>query len=458
MDDVRFSVLGTVRVTVGGRDVAIGNSRERSVLALLLVEPNRVVESERIVAVLWPDQEVTRPWSVLHVYVARLRRVLTGAGSTARIERRSGGYLLAVDESLIDVTAARSLLDRARNEKRAAYRVPLLEEALALWHEPKHASVDNQVVAALLADLRTTIWTELTEARISVLLPPGGELAGQHLLPDAVVAFVDGDLSWPAHDRAAAHVAQCARCAAEVAAQRQVAAGLRDAPLDGAVVFSVRPDEVEPVAVPGDADEFDDFPSPGGGVDTIVRAGTLPVSIYLADGAGHEAVEAAVARAMEMAGAPIAERDDPVLGSWFRRMRANPAARELAMTAAHVADTRLVHEADAQVTATLLQHIGPVITALQQEKEAVVRLGAVLIVKVNGQLMVHQLTAVQQFRLDHQPHVVAPRDILATLGLPATNGHQCSTEDSVHHLAERQQRLGEGGDEGVAGGRWNAVQ
>lgn len=127
---------------------------------------------------------------------------------------------------------------------------------------------------------------------------------------------------------------------------------------------------------------------------------------------------------MELAGAPIVERDDPVLGSWLRRMRANPTARQLAVTAAHVADTRLVHGPDAQVTATLLQHIGPVITALQQEKEAVVRLGAVLIVKVDQQLMVHQLTAAQQFHLDHQPHMVAPRDILAALGLPpATNGH-----------------------------------
>jgi anti-sigma factor RsiW len=42
-----------------------------------------------------------------------------------------------------------------------------------------------------------------------------------HLLPDAVVAFVDGELSAVAHDRAAAHIARCPMCAAETTVQRQ---------------------------------------------------------------------------------------------------------------------------------------------------------------------------------------------------------------------------------------------
>jgi hypothetical protein len=46
-------------------------------------------------------------------------------------------------------------------------------------------------------------------------------LPEQHLLPDAVVAFVDGELSPTAHDRAAAHLARCPFCAAEAATQRQ---------------------------------------------------------------------------------------------------------------------------------------------------------------------------------------------------------------------------------------------
>ncbi|MDV6013893.1 anti-sigma factor family protein [Haloechinothrix sp. LS1_15] len=60
-------------------------------------------------------------------------------------------------------------------------------------------------------------------------LGSGWQLPESHLLPDAVVAFVDGELSFGAHQRAAAHVAQCASCAGEVAAQRQARSAVHDA-------------------------------------------------------------------------------------------------------------------------------------------------------------------------------------------------------------------------------------
>ena len=57
----------------------------------------------------------------------------------------------------------------------------------------------------------------------------GWGLSEQHLMPDAVVAFVDGELSPTAWDRASAHVAKCPFCAAEVAAQRQARAAVKEA-------------------------------------------------------------------------------------------------------------------------------------------------------------------------------------------------------------------------------------
>jgi len=57
----------------------------------------------------------------------------------------------------------------------------------------------------------------------------GWGLSEQHLMPDAVVAFVDGELSPTAWDRASAHIAKCPYCAAEVGAQRQARAAVKDA-------------------------------------------------------------------------------------------------------------------------------------------------------------------------------------------------------------------------------------
>ncbi|MFI9386114.1 anti-sigma factor family protein [Kutzneria sp. NPDC052558] len=59
-------------------------------------------------------------------------------------------------------------------------------------------------------------------------------LPEQHLLPDAVVAFVDGELSATAHDRAAAHLARCPFCAAEAATQRHARSAMKAAPAPAA--------------------------------------------------------------------------------------------------------------------------------------------------------------------------------------------------------------------------------
>lgn len=50
----------------------------------------------------------------------------------------------------------------------------------------------------------------------------------EHLSIEAVAAFVDGELRMTAHLRAAHHLSLCVQCAAEVEAQRQARAALRD--------------------------------------------------------------------------------------------------------------------------------------------------------------------------------------------------------------------------------------
>ncbi|MGH3469246.1 MAG: anti-sigma factor family protein [Thermocrispum sp.] len=59
----------------------------------------------------------------------------------------------------------------------------------------------------------------------TVRLAPGW-LPESHLLPDAVVAFVDDELTLGAHERAAVHLMQCTSCAADVDAQRQARAAV----------------------------------------------------------------------------------------------------------------------------------------------------------------------------------------------------------------------------------------
>jgi hypothetical protein len=57
----------------------------------------------------------------------------------------------------------------------------------------------------------------------------GWGLSEQHLMPEAVVAFVDGELTATAWDRASSHVTRCPYCASDVSAQRQARAAVRAA-------------------------------------------------------------------------------------------------------------------------------------------------------------------------------------------------------------------------------------
>lgn len=148
----------------------------------------------------------------------------------------------------------------------------------------------------------------------------------------------------------------------------------------------------------------------------------FPVTIFLSDGAIHDQVERAVDVLVQSAGLAIASREPPVVGSWFRRMRAalrSPAGAEVLATTTHMADSRLARRPDAEVTAMLLQNLGPLIGALQPTKDAAIRVGALLIVKVDWTVVVHQLTARQQLVLDHSPGLETdPRQLLHALALP----------------------------------------
>ncbi len=63
----------------------------------------------------------------------------------------------------------------------------------------------------------------------------------EHLSTEAIAAFVDGELRMNAHLRAAHHLSLCPQCAAEVEAQRQARAALRDSRPIAIPEFAARP-------------------------------------------------------------------------------------------------------------------------------------------------------------------------------------------------------------------------
>jgi DNA-binding SARP family transcriptional activator len=163
---MEFRILGPLEVLGDdGASVTVGGSRERGVLALLLLSANRVVPSERLAADLWGDRAPEGATHALRVYVSRLRRALREAGAEGVLATQSPGYVARVLPGALDAARFEALLGRGREaasggDHQAA--AELLREALALWRGPALADLPEAPVARAEA-------TRLEETRLVAL-------------------------------------------------------------------------------------------------------------------------------------------------------------------------------------------------------------------------------------------------------------------------------------------------
>src|SRR5258707_817091 len=71
-----FGILGPLEVLRSGRAVPLGGPRQRAVLAVLLLQPNRVVSVDRLVEDVWAGHAPEASVTSLQTYVFHLRRAL----------------------------------------------------------------------------------------------------------------------------------------------------------------------------------------------------------------------------------------------------------------------------------------------------------------------------------------------------------------------------------------------
>lgn len=143
---MEFGVLGPLEVTSGGRSLAIGGTRTRGVLALLLTNANAVVSADRMAGELWPDLTQERAAANLQVRLSELRRALRSAGEADRLSTCRPGYRLRVTAEELDVLRFERLAAAGRAALaagEAAAALQLLDESLALWRGPALAGLDE---------------------------------------------------------------------------------------------------------------------------------------------------------------------------------------------------------------------------------------------------------------------------------------------------------------------------
>ena len=139
---VEFHLLGDVEVRIDGRPVNVGHARQSCVLVALLLERNRPVSPEQLLARVWGEHQPQSARSTLYGYLSRLRRILTAAGGQG-VVRHSGGYLIPVDADAVDVHRFRRLVTQARAAADEQSAAELYGQALELWRGDPFASLDT---------------------------------------------------------------------------------------------------------------------------------------------------------------------------------------------------------------------------------------------------------------------------------------------------------------------------
>ena len=175
-----FRILGPLEVVTNGQPLALGGSKQRAVLAVLLLHANEAVSVDRLIDTLWGESPPPGAVQTVRVHISRLRKVLDnggreGAGRSILVTA-PGGYQLKVSDDNLDLMRFERLLAegrRALDADRADQAAKLLGEAVALWRGPALADLAfepfAQVEAARLDELRV----EAIEGRIEAELALG---------------------------------------------------------------------------------------------------------------------------------------------------------------------------------------------------------------------------------------------------------------------------------------------
>ncbi|MFI6901836.1 BTAD domain-containing putative transcriptional regulator [Nonomuraea sp. NPDC050394] len=150
---MRFKILGPLLVEHEGQELHLGGSLQRVVMAMLLLEANRVVPLERMIEAAWGENPPGTARNQVQIRISQLRRVLHDTAQPYHtLITRSPGYVVKVDPARLDLTEFDDLITRARGEEpeRAART---LRAALALWRGPALSDVDSDLIRPMVHDL-----------------------------------------------------------------------------------------------------------------------------------------------------------------------------------------------------------------------------------------------------------------------------------------------------------------
>ena len=173
---IEFRALGALEVIVDGDVAAVGGSRQRRLLTMLLIHRNSVVSVGTLAEAVFAGEPTEAASTTLRSYVARVRRVL-GADSDATdvvVVTQAPGYSLRAPCGAVDVDRFERLLHDGQHLLAVgdpATAASTLREAIGLWRGLAFAEFADeewaQPEAQRLEELRLVAEERLVDAELA---------------------------------------------------------------------------------------------------------------------------------------------------------------------------------------------------------------------------------------------------------------------------------------------------
>ncbi|MFE2408026.1 BTAD domain-containing putative transcriptional regulator [Kitasatospora sp. NPDC059408] len=205
---MRIQVLGPLTADLNGTSIVPTAAKQRQILALLALYPNRILPTSTLIHEIWGDHPPRRALTTLQTYILQLRRRIThalagappaGQDTTAKdvLTTRHCGYQLTLPPAdpgrhALDLQAYNDLTTRGQEAFNRGHDLDAnarFHEALALWNGPALVDITPgpilgteiiRLEESRLVTLERRIDTDLRLGRHNELIPELTHLTHQH--------------------------------------------------------------------------------------------------------------------------------------------------------------------------------------------------------------------------------------------------------------------------------------
>ncbi|HEU0248192.1 MAG TPA: BTAD domain-containing putative transcriptional regulator [Gaiellaceae bacterium] len=173
--ELEVRILGPLEIRAGGRLLTYAGEKRGALLALLLLNVNRVVSIDQLIDELWGDEPPGSGAKAVQVRVSQLRKSFAEAGIDELVVTRPPGYVIELESDQVDLGRFERLVaesDTAAATSDSARAAELLREALALWRGPPLAEFASvpfaRAARARLEELRLGAVERRVEADLAL--------------------------------------------------------------------------------------------------------------------------------------------------------------------------------------------------------------------------------------------------------------------------------------------------